>query len=74
MSDISISKVDSHLDKCNRVKRTTRLSLLRSIVFFSIIPIVLLSIVYYSITINQVIKKKTDDMQIVVSNLSLIHI
>lgn len=70
MSDISISKVDSHLDKCNRVKRTTRLSLLRSIVFFSIIPIVLLSIVYYSITINQVIKKNTDDMQIVVSNIS----
>ncbi|HZK34605.1 MAG TPA: sensor histidine kinase [Bacillota bacterium] len=70
MADISMSEIDSHINKCKRVKKTTRFSLLRSVVFLSIIPIVLLSVFSYISTISQVIEKKTDNIHIVVNNIS----
>lgn len=70
MAELSMSKIDSHIDKCEKVRKKAHSTILTYIIIMSIIPMAALSLLTYFITVSRVMDSKSIESRVVVSNIA----
>ncbi|HOB20870.1 MAG TPA: sensor histidine kinase [Candidatus Atribacteria bacterium] len=70
MADLSVSQIDSHIRKCEKVRTKAHSTILTGIIILSIIPMAALSLLTYFITFSRVMESKANESRVIVNNIA----
>ncbi len=70
MAELSTSKIDSHIIKCEKVQKRAHSTILTGIIILSIIPMAAICLLTYFITFSRVMDSKTNESRVIVNNIA----